>query len=95
MYSRQSRHFLTLGAQCEQKVMWPQGREMVSLFWSEQTMHSSRHFSSGEAAEESAETMRPSGSSVDSSVLLEKKALNSMFMLAKEKSESYVWLFSF
>lgn len=42
--SLQSKHFLTLGAQREQVAMWPHGPKRVSLFMSEQTMHSSIGF---------------------------------------------------
>lgn len=40
--SLQMRHFLTRGEQREQVAMCPQGPNKVSLFMSEQTMHSSR-----------------------------------------------------
>ena len=45
-YSLQRRHFLTRAEHWPQTVMWPQGRKRISRFWSEQTMHSSKHFSS-------------------------------------------------
>ena len=45
-YSLHSKHFFTLGEHWLQTVMWPQGMNKTSLFWSEQTIHSSKHFSS-------------------------------------------------
>ncbi len=40
-WSLHIRHFLTLGEQREQVAIWPHGPNRVSLFISEQTMHSS------------------------------------------------------
>ena len=41
-YSLQIRHFLTRSEHPLQTATWAQGKNRVSLFWSEQTRHSSR-----------------------------------------------------